>query len=67
MGISQQLIAAELAAIENVQIERSNNRSVLGSMTDFGHNLRFQVGEKFDFSQADELEDFLAEMPMAAA
>jgi hypothetical protein len=66
MGVSQQAITVELAAMEIVQIEQSNNRSVLASMNDFVGHLRWKVGNNFDASQLDELENMLSETPMGA-
>lgn len=66
MGVSQQAITVELAAMEIVQIARSNSRSVLASMNDFVRHLRWRVGNDFDISQSDELEDMLSQIPMGA-
>jgi hypothetical protein len=66
MGVSPQAVAAELAAMEMVQVGPSNSRSVLASMNDFVRHLRFRVGDVFDPSQTDALEDMLSETPMGA-
>lgn len=66
MGLSEDAISVERAAMEIVQIEPSNSRSVLASMNDFVRTLRFKVRDRFDFSEADALEDMLSETPMGA-
>jgi hypothetical protein len=66
MGVSEQAITEELAAMEIVRIAKSNNRSVLGSMNDFVRHLRWKVDNDLDISQSDELENMLSEIPMGA-
>lgn len=56
----------ERAAMEIVQIQPSNNRSVLGSMNDFVRHLKFKVGNHFTFLDANALEDMLSEIPIGA-
>ena len=66
MGVSHQAVSLELAAMEMVRIEQSNNRSVLASMNDLVRHLRWKVGNHFDPLQADELENMLSEIPMGS-
>lgn len=66
MGVSERAITVELAAMENVKMARSNSRSVLASMNDFVRHLRWRVGDDFDISQLDELENMLSQIPMGA-
>ena len=66
MGLSQETILVENAAMEIVQIQPSNNRSTLASMNDFVRNLRWEVGDHFNFVEANALEDMLSEMPLGA-
>ena len=66
MGLATDTISAERAAIEIVQIQPSNSRSVLASMNDFVRNLKWRARDHFDFSEADALEDTLSETPMGA-
>jgi hypothetical protein len=66
MGISQETISVERAAMEIVQIQPSNSRSVLASMNDLVHHLRWKVGNHFSFAEAELLEDMLSEIPMGA-
>jgi hypothetical protein len=66
MGLSSDTISEERAAMEVVQIQPTNSRSVLGSMNDFVHHLKCRTRIHFDFSEADALEDMLSETPMGA-
>jgi hypothetical protein len=66
MGLTPDTILAERAAMEIVQIQPSNSRSVLASMNDFVRYLKWRARNHFDFSQADALEDMLSETPMGA-
>lgn len=66
MGLASDTISAERAAIEIVQIQSSNSRSVLASMNDFVRHLKFRARNHFDFSEADALEGMLSETPMGA-
>ena len=66
MGLSQDTISAERAAMEIVQIRPSNSRSVLASMNNFVLHLKFTVGNRFSFVDANALEDRLSETPMGA-
>ncbi len=66
MGLATDTISAERAAMEIVQIQPSNSRSVLASMNDFVRNLKWSAQDHFDFSEADALEDMLSETPMGA-
>jgi uncharacterized protein DUF6933 len=66
MGLATETISAERAAMEIVQIQPSNSRSVLASMNDFVRHLKWRARNYFDFSEADALEDMLSETPMGA-
>ena len=66
MGLATDTISAERAAMEIVQIQPSNSRSVLASMNDFVRHLKWTSRNYFDFSEADALEDMLSETPMGA-
>lgn len=66
LGLSQETISVERAAMEIVQIQPSNSRSVLASMNDFVRHLKFKVGNSFNFVDANALEDMLSEIPMGA-
>ena len=66
MGLATDTILAERAAMEIVQIQPSNSRSVLASMNDFVRHLKWRARNRFDFSEADALEDMLSETPMGA-
>ena len=66
MGLATNTILEERAAMEIVQIQPSNSRSVLASMNDFVHHLKWRAGNHFDFSEADALEEMLSEAPMGA-
>jgi hypothetical protein len=66
MGLSQDTISVERAAMEIVQIQPSNSGSVLASMNDFVRHLRWKVGNHFSFAEANALEDMLSEIPIGA-
>jgi hypothetical protein len=66
IGISEDIISTEQFAMEIVQIQPTNNKSVLGSMNDLVHHLRWQANGRFNFLKADALEDMLSEIPMGA-
>lgn len=66
MGVSNQAISLELAAMETMRIEQTNNRSVLASLNDFVRHLRWNVGNHFEPAQADQLEDMLSDIPMGS-
>src|SRR6267142_7166233 len=58
MGLPTETISAERAAMEIVQIQPSNSRSVLASMNDFVRHLKWRAARNhFDFSEAEALED----------
>ena len=52
--------------MEIIQIQPSNSRSVLASMNDFVRHLKFRGPDRFNFADADALEDMLSEMPVGA-
>ncbi|MDT4969534.1 MAG: hypothetical protein QOJ64_4271 [Acidobacteriota bacterium] len=67
MGLAQDTILEERAAMEIVQVQPTNSKSVLGSMNDFVKHLKWKVatlGTRFNFQDADRLEDMLSEIPM---
>ncbi len=66
LGVRAEDITLETAAMEHIRAERTNSRSVLGSMNDFANQLKWYVAEGFDFPRAEDLEDRLAESPMSA-
>jgi hypothetical protein len=66
LGLSEDTISIERAAMEIIQIQPSDSRSVLASMNDFVRHLKFKVGNHFAFEDADALEDMLSETPMGA-
>jgi uncharacterized protein DUF6933 len=66
MGLSPETISVEQAAMDIIQIQPSNDRSVLASMNDLVRHLRWKVGNHFSFAEAEALEDMLSEIPMGA-
>ena len=66
MKIPQEKILAEVSAMEIIRIEGSNSRSVLGSMNDFVHHLKWQAVRGYTFQDVDALEEMLSETPMGS-
>jgi uncharacterized protein DUF6933 len=66
MGLSPNTISVERLAMEIVQIQPSNSRSILASMNDFVRHLKFQVRNRLTFVDLNALEDRLSETPMGA-
>jgi hypothetical protein len=66
MGVSEDTISVERAAMEIVQIQPSNSKSVLASMNDFVRHLRFKVEKRYTLFDPNALEDMLSEIPMGA-
>lgn len=66
LGLLEATISSERAAMEVIQIQPSNSRSVLASMNDFVRQLKFRGTDRFHFAHADALEDMLSETPMGA-
>jgi hypothetical protein len=66
IGVPQETISVERAAMEVVKIEPSNSKSVLASMNDFVRHLKWNLGDHFNFLEADAWEERLSEMPMGA-
>ena len=66
LGFFEATISMERAAMEIIQIQPSNSRSVLASMNDFVRQLKFRGPDRFNFAHADALEDMLSETPMGA-
>jgi uncharacterized protein DUF6933 len=66
IGLPEDIISMERAAMEIACIQPSNSKSVLGSMNDFVRHLRLKVDNDFPFVDANALEDMLSETPMGA-
>ena len=66
LAIPAALIEAEMSATQNIQVDRTDNRSVLGSMNDFVNLIRWRVYSESTLPDADTLEDDLADTPMSA-
>jgi hypothetical protein len=66
LGLPEATISRERAAMEVIQIQPSNSRSVLASMNDFVHQLKFRGADRFNFAHADALEDMLSKTPKGA-
>lgn len=66
LGMPPDLVASEEAAMRCIQVDRTNSRSVLGSMNDFVFQLRWRFSEGLSLEDADRLEDDLAQTPMSA-
>jgi hypothetical protein len=66
LGLLEATILREHAAMEVILIEPSNSRSVLASMNDFVRQLKFRGPDRFNFVEADALEDMLSKTPMGA-
>ena len=66
IGLPHDRISVEQAAMEIVQVQPTNNRSVLGSMNDLVRHLKWRMGTHFDFREANQLEDMLSEIPMGS-
>jgi hypothetical protein len=65
MGLPSESILREEAAMEIVDVQLANNKSVLGSMNDFVHSLKWQR-DRFNVEEAAALEDMLSQTPMGA-
>ena len=65
MDVSQDRMLAELAAIQIIKIERTNSKSVLGSMNDFVLNLRYG-SYPFNPDEVTSWENELSQTPMGA-
>lgn len=66
LGLLEATISRESAAMEVIRIQSYNSRSVLASMNDSARLLKFRVGDRFSFAEADALEDMLSKTPMGA-
>jgi len=66
MGLPEDIISLECAAMDVVQVQPSNSRSVLASMNDFARGLKFQVERRSKSLDFDALEDHMSETPMGA-
>ncbi len=66
LGVSADRMAHETAAAQYIRVDRTNNRSALGSMNDFVFQLRWRFNEGQTLNDSDRLEDELAEVPMSA-
>ena len=65
LGVPQERIAGELAAIERTNVQPSNSKSVLGSMNDFVGHLRYGW-DRFTPEEVTPWEDQLSQTPMGA-
>lgn len=65
MRLPSDLISKEEAAIEVIEVQPSNNRSVLGSMNDFVHTLKWHC-DRFNLAEVNLLEDMLSQTPMGS-
>jgi hypothetical protein len=63
MGIAEDLVTLEVAAMHPVHVGPTKDRSVLGTMVDFAKMLSFQVERDEPFPALAALEDFLGEVP----
>ena len=63
MSLRADLIANEEAAMGIVEVQPSNSKSVLGSMNDFVHSLKWRR-DRFDIAELDSLEERLSQTPM---
>ena len=59
-------MAREAAATQHIRVDRTDSRSVLGSMNDFVFQLRWRFNEGRNLQDSDHLEDELSEVPMSA-
>lgn len=66
LGLSEEMLLREQAAMEVVEVQRSNSKSVLASMNDFVRGIKWQVPNRVGIENLDELEDILSETPMGA-
>ena len=51
--------------MEAVEVQPTNSKSVLGSMNDFVHGLKWRR-DQFNSAEIDSLEDMLGQTPMGA-
>jgi len=65
LGVSADRMAHETAAAQCIRVDRTDSRSVLGSMNDFVFQLRWRFDEGRGLQDADHLEDELGEVPMS--
>ena len=66
MGLSEELLLQEQAAMKGVEVRPTNSKSVLGSMNDFVHALQWRGRDWGGTEALDELEDILSATPMGA-
>jgi hypothetical protein len=65
LGVPEDRIACEAAAMKSIRLDRTASRSVLGTMNDFAFQLRWRFNEGRTLQDADYLEDDLAETPIS--
>lgn len=63
LAISQEAIAAERRSMEQIEIARTTDRHVVGSVNEFVHLIRFALEDRLDKSLHD-LSLWLAETPI---
>ena len=66
MGLSDELLLHEQAAMDVVEVQPTNSKSVLGSMNDFVNALKWRGRDWLDMEALDDLEDMLSATPMGA-
>ena len=66
LGVTSDRIAQEATAAQCIRTDRTDNRSVMGSMNDFVFQLRWRFNEGRGLQDSDPLEDELGEVPMSA-
>ena len=66
LGVPAERMAQEATATKCIRVDRTDSRSILGSMNDFVFQLRWRFNEGRDLQDADLLEDELGEVPMSA-
>jgi hypothetical protein len=66
LGVPSNRMAHKAAAIQCIQVDRTNSRSVLGSMNEFFSQLQGRFHEGLDLSATDTLEDDLGHVLMSA-
>jgi len=65
LGVPDRLIQAEIDAMDEVRVAPTNDRSVVGTMVDFVHQVHYygSVAERWNESSLAALEDALERMP----
>lgn len=65
LGVPEDRITSEAAAMQSIRLDRTASRSVLGTMNDFVFQLRWRFNEGRNLQDADYLEDDLSETPIS--